>query len=340
MAVNKYAIIRYHALDKCFRNKHRRYYMEDLIAAVNDELYEILGPGHEVKRRQIYNDIQYMESPQGWSIPLERIPDGKTCFYRYSENFSINQRPLDDDEMNTLAQAVSMLNRFKGMPQFEWIESMLANLQDKFQMKGNQDPVIGFEQNIDYLAATHLADLFNAIINRQVLYLKYKTFSDKELEWTLHPYYIKQYNNRWFLFGRDNNRTENIINIALDRILSFQAVNIPYIDSDINFDEYFDDIIGVSHPNKGKEERVVLRFDAERFPYVESKPLHGSMRILDRDNGVVSLDLIPNKELEARIFSFGNQVEVLEPQWLREQIKEKIETLMKKYSSSADILHR
>ena len=340
MAVNKNATIRYHALDKCFRNKYRRFYIEDLIEAVNAELYDLLGPGHDVKRRQIYSDIQYMESQQGWSIPLERIPDGKTCYYRYSKKFSINQRPLDDDEMNILTQAISMLNRFKGMPQFDWMESMLTNLEDKFQLKGNEEPIIGFEQNIDYMAAVHMADLFNAIINRQVICLKYRTFSGKNLEWTLHPYYIKQYNNRWFLFGRDENRRENIVNIALDRIVEFEPVNITYIVNDIDFDEFFDDIIGVSHPNHGQEELVVLRFDSECFPYVETKPLHGSMKIVNREQCIISLNLIPNKELEGRIFSFGNQVEVLEPEWLRSKMRERIQGLLEKYSSTADVVHR
>lgn len=64
-----------------------------------------------------------------------------------------------------------------------------------------------------------------------------------------------------------------------------------------------------------------------------SKPIHGSMKIVDKKNCIIELNLKPNKELEALIFSFGNQVEVLELQWLRKQIKEKIEDLMVKYLS-------
>lgn len=340
MSSNRYAIIRYQALDKCFRNKYCRFYMEDLIEACNEALYDFLGPNHEVKRRQIFDDIRFMESEQGWNIPLERIPDGKRVYYRYYKPFSINERPLSDDEMNILTQAVSTLNRFKGLPQFEWIEGLLANLEDKFYLRGNGDYVIGFEQNLDYLASKHLHFLFNAIVNKQVVRVDYQTFKGKSHTWEIHPYFIKQYNNRWFLFGRNNKYMDEIVTIPLDRIATVESSSLPYIENkDIDFDEYFDDIIGVTIPKEAKKERVVLRFSPERFPYVESKPLHGSMRVVDRENGVVELNIIPNKEFEALLFSFGETVEVIEPQWIRETIKGKIEKLFKKYPTCADVVH-
>lgn len=340
MSSNRYAIIRYQALDKCFRNKYCRYYMEDLIEACNEALYDFLGPNHEVKRRQIFDDIRFMESEQGWNIPLERIPDGKRVFYRYYKPFSINERPLSDDEMNVLTQAVSTLNRFKGLPQFEWIEGLLANLEDKFYLRGNDDYVIGFEHNLDYLAAEHLHFLFIAVVNKQVVSIDYQTFKGKSLVWDIHPYFIKQYNNRWFLFGRNNRHTDEIVTIPLDRIVTIERSNLPYIENkDINFDEYFDDVIGVTIPKGGNMERVVLRFSPECFPYVESKPLHGSMKIVDREKCIVELRVIPNKEFEALLLSFGEHVEVVEPQSIRDAMKGRIENLFKKYSTCADVVH-
>ena len=47
----------------------------------------------------------------------------------------------------------------------------------------------------------------------------------------------------------------------------------------------------------------------------------------------IQLAVRPNKELEARIFSYGNQVEVLEPSWLREQIFEKFKQIVEIYST-------
>lgn len=340
MPTNRHAIIRYQALDKCFRNKFRRYYIDDLIAACNDALYEYVGPQHEVARRQVFEDIKFMESEQGWSVPLERIKDGRRVYYRYSIDFSINNAPLNDEEINALSQTILTLSRFRGMPQFEWIESLLTNLEDKFHLQGNREYVIGFEQNIDYLAAKYLYPLFNAIINQQVVHIHYRTFKGIDHEWDIHPYFIKQYNNRWFLLGKNDQHREGLVTIPLDRIVALDTCQLPYIENkDIDFEEYFDDIIGVTIQPKSKLERIVLRFTPERFPYIETKPLHGSMKVKDRQNCIVELNLIPNPELESLLFSFGDQVEVLEPQYLRERIKEKIEQLCKKYFCCADRLH-
>ena len=97
MATNKHATIRYHALDRCFANTGRRYYIEDLIEACNVALCDYTGIDDGVKRRQIFEDINFMESEQGWSIPLERCKDGKRVFYRYEDStFSIKNQAIND----------------------------------------------------------------------------------------------------------------------------------------------------------------------------------------------------------------------------------------------------
>ncbi len=70
-----------------------------------------------------------------------------------------------------------MLNRFKGMPQFEWMEELLSNLEDKFRLKGQKRNVIGFDQNPYYEGSKYLSDLFNAIVNRQTLHIDYRKFN-------------------------------------------------------------------------------------------------------------------------------------------------------------------
>ena len=93
MPTNKNAYIRYQALDKCFRDRLHRYYIDDLIDKCEDALLYYNGVGG-VSRRQIFEDIKFMESDTGWSIPLERRKDGKKVYYRYKDsNFSINKQP-------------------------------------------------------------------------------------------------------------------------------------------------------------------------------------------------------------------------------------------------------
>ncbi len=77
MPQNKNAIIRYNALDKCFRNPGRSYTIDDLLDECNEALTEENPNTDGIKRRQLFVDIKFMESENGWSIELERTPVGK-----------------------------------------------------------------------------------------------------------------------------------------------------------------------------------------------------------------------------------------------------------------------
>jgi predicted DNA-binding transcriptional regulator YafY len=334
MATNKHASIRYQALDKCFRNFGRRYNIEDLIEACNQAIYEYTGVEDGIKRRSVYVDIAYMESEQGWNIPLERIKDGRNVYFRYEDkNYSINSKPLTDYEMDQLKETVLMLNRFKGLPQFAWMEELLSKLEAKFHLKGKTENLIGFEQNPYLTGIDFLSDLFNAIVSKQTLKVEYKSFDKPVVNLIIHPYYIKQFNNRWFLFGL-NGEYGTVQNLPLDRIISIQSANEHYIENkDIDFDEFFDDVIGVTIPRDGKLEHITLQFSPERLQYVLSKPLHPSQKIKDKQKGIIEISVIPNKELESLILSFGNQVEVISPKHYREQIYHQITDLITKYSS-------
>lgn len=130
MASNKQATIRYHALDQCFSNPGRKYFIEDLVEACNISISEFTGSSVEIKKRQVFDDIKFMESEQGWSIPLDRVKDGRRVFYRYSEKkFSIRSRPVNELEVKQLREILTILSRFKGLPQFEWVEEMLMRLE-------------------------------------------------------------------------------------------------------------------------------------------------------------------------------------------------------------------
>lgn len=339
MATNKHAIIRYQALDKCFGNRHKKFDIEALVSACNEAIYQFTGIVEGVKKRQVYADITFMESPQGWSIPLEKYKDGRRTFYRYSEKeFSINNQPLTDAEINQLKEATFMLSRFKGMPSFEWIDEIISHLEDKFHLVGNCECVIGFEQNQYLKGIEFLSDIFNSIVNHQCLKITYSSFRGEEQIWDIHPYYLKQYNTRWFLLG-SNEGYKNITNIALDRIVSIEQSSMKYIPTDIDFEDYFDDIIGVTIPKDKEVETVLLRCSESRFPYITSKPIHWSQKIIDKVERIIEISVIPNKELLALLLSYGKDVEVIAPESVRKQIFETLTEAVQNYSICADRLH-
>lgn len=332
MPQNKNAVIRYRALDKCFSDFRHRYYMDDLIEACARELIDYTGTD-SVSRRTVFDDITFMESSQGWSIPLERIKDGKKVYYRYKyRDFTINNKELTADEISQLKTTIMTISRYRGLPSTEWLEEVISNLEYRFDLKSHSDNVLSFQQNKDLKGIEHLSSLIDAASNKQTILVHYKSFSGNEEQWTIYPYFLKQYNNRWFLFGWNKERNA-LSNIALDRIVSVKKTDLPFRENtEINFETYFDDIIGVTHPGKEIAKQTIrLKFDKNRFPYVVSKPIHSSQQVVNEEEGIIEISVIPNKELESLLFYFGSQVEILSPEDYRQQFAEKIKENFKKY---------
>lgn len=337
MSTNKHASIRYQALDRCFRNSGRKYYIEDLVDECNHAIYEYAGIEDGVKKRQVQDDIKYMESDaSNWAISLDRIRDGKRIYYRYEDiNYSINNQPINQQESLQLKETILMLNRFKGMPQFGWMQELLTRLEDSFQLKGTAERVVGFEENPYLKGLDFFSDLFNSIVNKQALRISYKRYEKDEKEFIFHPYFLKQYNNRWFLFGL-NPEYKSLIpitNLALDRIQHISIEQVPFIENqNIDFEEYFDDIVGVTIYEDRHIENIILKVEKSLLPYIETKPLHGSQKLNRHEDGtgIIKLSLKMNYELESLLLSYADRMVVLEPLHLRESIKRRAKQIIDK----------
>lgn len=335
MPINKNAYLRYRTLDRCFRDVNRRYFIDDLIDACEAELLSINFEGG-VSRRQIFDDIRFMESEAGFSIELDRKHDGKKVYYRYHDpSFSINSQPLSDIEAQQLQQAVVTLTRFRGLPQYEWVEEVITNLEQRFNLGGRESHLVYFEQNPLLKGLEHLGTIIDAATSHTVLKVQYRSYKEgsKEMTRIIHPYFLKQYNNRWFAFCYDD-ATHYINNLALDRILSIEMTDLPYhVSEDVDFDHYFDEVVGVTVPYHGEKQKILLRTNERRYPYLASKPLHPSQKIEDRKRHIFSIEVKPNNELEQQILSFGPDLEVLAPEEYRNQLKQKVSQMLERYSA-------
>jgi predicted DNA-binding transcriptional regulator YafY len=328
MPINKNAIIRFNVLDKCFSNSGRKYFFDDLLTEVNEALYEEDPKSTGIQIRQLREDIRFMKSDAGYSAPIEAYRVGKKAYYRYDDpDFSINKSPLNKTELEQLKSALTILQRFEGSPEFEWVNEIGPMLRDQFGLKESAEKIISYDSNIDYSGYEHIAPLFNAISNKQVLWLKFQSFKGEEYEYEFHPYHLKQYNNRWFVFGRNCPMDNNQWNVPLDRIASFKEIDGKYVANLTDWEDYFYDIIGVTKPFEGKVETIELEFSKDQAPYVKTKPIHPTQRVKDLEEGrlLVRIKVIPNYELEKTILSFGDQVTVVSPESLRVIIKDRLD---------------
>ena len=199
---------------------------------------------------------------------------------------------------------------------------MLPRLKFKFGAIPESEHIISYESNIDYVATEYIKVIFNAIHNQRVLNVSYHPFTQqKSVNIIFHHYHLKQYNNRWFVFGRNEENGIETWNLALDRVNKVKETDRKYIPTKIDWEDYFSDIVGVSRPFDAVAEEVKLLFSAEAKPYILTKPIHQSQKEKEiNDQLEVRIRVIPNFELQKLILSFGWQVSVIAPESLREKI--------------------
>jgi hypothetical protein len=139
MASNKHAQIRYKVLDDCFSNFRRKYFFDDLLEKCNEALRELYGAEHSgIKTRTLRTDISYMRDRASEAgVEIEVKDDGDGYYYRYSDpDFSIFKRGLGKEDLEQLRETILMLQRFKGMPTFDWMSELVVKLEDRLDLRG------------------------------------------------------------------------------------------------------------------------------------------------------------------------------------------------------------
>lgn len=225
MAQGKNAYIRYKVLDRCFRDSRKRYYIEDLLDACNDELYNY--DGSSVTERTIRDDIHFMQRQAGGGVPLVKKYDGHRAYYMYSDrNFSIMDLPMSQSEVEMLSDTIQMLSRFKGLPNHEWLNATLAQMKSTFNINHAKASYVSFSQNEDLKGLKYFTPLYESIVSQHVLSLEYHKFGGPSYNRIIHPYQLRQYNNRWFLVGKEPNVSEKlpIVVVPLDRIDNYKIL--------------------------------------------------------------------------------------------------------------------
>ncbi len=334
MPINKLALIRYKTIDNCLQNRFRKWTLEDLMEAVSDAIYEYEGITKGISKRTIQLDLQNMRSEKlGYNAPII-VTDKK--YYSYSEkNYSITNSPLTKQDLGTLNEVVGVLKQFKGFRYFEELNGMVTRLEDKlYKQKHRGKSYIEFEKNELLKGLEYIDPLHKAIIAKQTLEITYKSFKASQSQVLIfYPYLLKEYRNRWFILG--GNKKGNItMLLALDRIESYKiASREKYVTANYDVTSYFNDVLGVSKVIGQKPQLVTLKIIPEHAPYIITKPIHPSQKILTTgvDGVIFSIEVIWNFELEREILGFGEQVKVLSPKRLAGKIISRLKHTLSTY---------
>ena len=318
MSSNKNALIRYKTIDNCLRNRTKLWTLEDLIDACSDALYEYEGKYDLVSKRTVQLDIQNMRSEKlGYNAPIEVF---QKKFYRYSEpDFSIKNIPVNENDIKVMNDAVQILKQFKDFSIFKEMNGVIQKLEDSVYAS-KQKAIIHLDKNERLKGLEFIDTLYDAILNKNVLKIEYKSFKARETNYyIIHPQLLKEYNNRWFLITWDE---MTYLTLALDRVISIEKINAEYIDKNIDGDHFFKEVIGVTVSQRNRPMNVIFWIDKNNAPYVKTKPFHHSQEIIEEleDGTVFKISVQINFELERVILGFGESIKIIQPTKLKKKI--------------------
>ena len=336
MPTDKNKLLRYKVLDNCFRDTSRLYRIDDLVERCNHELARLdLRP---VSRRTVQLDLQTLQA-EPYNVEFDPELQRSRC-YRYADlGFVLSVLTLTTTSRDALRQTIDLLRERcsdpdEQHPQWQWMLASLEAIAADRPMEAGA--YVSFENNASFAGNVHFAALLEAVVGHHPVVVRYRPYQSTEsTELKVHPYHLKQYNSRWFLFCAQEG-VEGLTNLALDRILSVRPWRHAFRETDTNFQHYFDDMVGVSVNTSMATEQIVLRVRNVRYPYVETKPFSEKQRIVSHDNlcHTIAFPLKVNNEFVAQLLSFGADIEVLQPQHLRQRLASAAEQMHRQYSNA------
>lgn len=336
MSINKLALMRYKIIDDCLRNRRRKWTLEDLVEKVSDVLYQTEGIEGGVSKRTLQADIQLMRSDKlGYNAP---IVVNERKYYTYDdEAYSIVQATIKPADVEKMQDIVRFLRQMKGFAYFGDMSDLIARLENSLYRSAHQGSnVLQMEGNEQLKGLGYIQPLYQAIVRKTVLRITYKSFKTAEArEGLYYPYLLKEYRNRWFLIACAQ-PTSSLLTLALDRIEACTGEpGVSYREyQGADLDHYYDNVIGVTKTEKDRTQKVVLCFDKANAPYVLTKPLHPSQKVLEHtiEGVVIQIDVVLNFELEREIIGFGDGVKVLAPRLLVSHIRKRLASAAAQYA--------
>ncbi|MDD3077342.1 MAG: WYL domain-containing protein [Proteiniphilum sp.] len=169
----------------------------------------------------------------------------------------------------------------------------------------------------------YLTTIIEAMRDNFSLMITYKAFwQDNPATFEIRPYFIRVFKQRWYLIAFNPFR-EKIQTYALDRIRDMSITENKFtLPADVDFESYYDDCFGIITDNNISTEKLLIKVGNYQAAYIKALPLHGSQKVVksDADYTLFEYFIKPTYDIRQEILSHGDDVEVLQPEWFREEI--------------------
>lgn len=332
MPSNKDAFVRYRAINRCLLGG-RFIPLDELIH--NCEEATGIRP---ISKRTIQKDLEDMrnDSGLGFFAPISYDRLRKGYFYE-TEGYSIDNIPLHEKEVQALNNALSLLGQYKGSGIFGQVSDAIGKLLGKVKI-GMMHPQSSLDAFMESESGNtegivFLEPCIEAIREKYVLVVTYQKYNQgNPKEHVVHPCYLREYRNRWYLIGW-HQKHETFSIFALDRITSLKPdFSVTFQSPDFEVADYFKHVIGMSAPSVPPQ---LVRFSValSELPFLMSQPIHHSLKLEKEENerAILTLFVIINYELKQFILGLGSQIQVLEPASLSAEISQSLRNAANQY---------
>lgn len=334
IASNK-AILRYRIIDRCIRSSAKPFpSKEELRSTCEEELFGSVE-GNHICDSTIEKDLYALRMEHDAPIKFSKSKGG---YYYTNPDYSIDEIPLNDKDVEAIKMAANILDQFKNATIFKQFNYAIGKILDRVNVATSDsnkstDKYVQFEMMPSTKGSEFLEPILDAIKSKRKIQFTYQSFSDTEGKLRrVHPYLLKEYRHRWYLICK-NEVKDKVQTFGLDRI-----AEIELLDEKFTIDNHFDPNLFFSHSigitaNNGNPEKIVFQTDELLSKYLLSQPLHLSQEYLGgkKNKHQFSLFLLPSYELKMILLGYGSALKVLEPQSLRDDIKATLKEMSKNY---------
>lgn len=342
MPVTKNQLLRIRVIDRVLRNKFRTApaTKDFLRQQCIEELFGIDSgrSGNEISLFTIDKDLRLMRDEYDAPIAYDRA--SKEYYYE-DPNYSLDGLGIGSREIVALESAAQLLSGFADNPLLRQFAPAITRLRERLslQKKHEQDEehYIEFEVTPNYEGWSYIDQIYNAIKECWVIEFDYFYFDRESTRAVqLHPYLLKESQQRWYVVGWSPER-EALRLYGLERIRSLQSGNDRFPPSDRkSFDagDYFKHTYGIYTIPDSAPSRVEVQLDRRDLLYAKTKPWHASQEILSEDEygGQLAWTVHVSPDFKMQLLSLGDKVEVLKPEWLRNEIAQTLKLAVDRYT--------
>jgi predicted DNA-binding transcriptional regulator YafY len=320
----KNALIRYRIIDRMIRNPYKTYPSKsDLREACEESLFGSTY-GEHICDSTIEKDLFAMRMEHDAPIKYSRKHEG---YFYEDPDYTINDIPLSEDELESIRFAVQTLQQFQEVPYFKEFGSAIDKIATRVAVAGTEgnetSAFIGFETAYSSIGNQWLPLLLTAIQEKKTCHFTYASFkSGIAKERNVLPVYLKEYRNRWYLISFDLEKSD-WITYALERMDGLVVNEAQHLLKEaFNPSSFFAETIGITTEKKAAE-RIALRVNDIASKYIESQPLHSSQEKIRTNQFVLTVQV--NEELIRTLLGFMGELQIISPAHLVQTWNERIQ---------------